>query len=314
MKIYVSSYALASPSVPWKKEEEAALLYGLARRNLAGLELPFTGRLHAQDDSWLIDQFHPDWRFIVTLLPGTMLNLQKDQFFGLASENDDGRKRALEFAENARRTIEHLHSYLGYNAVSAVEIHSAPGRQLEDRQKQTDALTRSLSDLRRRHWCGAQLLLEHCDAILPDSPYEKGFLSLTDECDAIQNSSGQTQISLLVNWGRSAIETRSADGPLQHISAAREKNLLGGLFFSGATADDLEYGIWKDRHAPFSHSCANSLLTPQAARSALTTAGDIRYIGIKIQPLPTTLPTDQRLAMIDDALGIIQGCTQPPAE
>jgi hypothetical protein len=297
VKVYVSSYAAASPAEPWDRGAESALFDGLARLDLAGLELPFTGRLHAHDDAWLAAQLRPEWRFLVTLLPGTMNRLKDGARFGLASADADGRRRALDFAEDARRAVETLNGALGRAAVAAVEIHSAPRRGGEARAS-LESFAESLSELRGRDWGGAELLVEHCDAFVPAHAPDKGFLRIEDECAAIGLSKGPTPARVLINWGRSAIETRSADGPLEHLRRAREAGLLAGLFFSGATPSHPDYGEWKDSHAPFSTCCPPSILTPAAAISALDEADGISYLGLKIQPLPVSLGTSERLATV----------------
>lgn len=285
VKPYVSSYAAAAPAAPWDRAAEEALFEGFGRMDLAGLELGYTGRLHACDDAWLIDRLRPQWRVIVSLLPGTMDHIKEDPAFGLASADADGRKRALEFAERACRAVEHLAEYLGRPAAAAVSVHSGPSGK-----KSLEGFADSLAAMARWDWSGAALLVEHCDANAA-----KKFLRIEDECAAI----GRLPYRLLINWGRSALETRSAQGPLDHIRRAREADLLGGLFFSGVTPE------WKDDHAPFASSRPDSLLTAGAARAALKAAGDVAIIGIKIQPLPASLGTDARLAMIADALSAL---------
>lgn len=305
MKLFVSSYALTSPAAPWDRAAEGALFDGLAKLDLAGLELPFTGRLHARDDAWLIAQLRPDWRFILTLLPGTMNRLKDDPRFGLASADADGRRRALDFAETARRAIERLNVHLGRKAVAAVEVHSAP-RLGGGARSSLEGFADSLSVLRGLDWGGADLLVEHCDAYVKNHAHDKGFLRLEDECAAVNMSRGAAPARVLINWGRSAIETRSAEGPVEHLRRARQAGLLAGLFFSGATPNDLEYGEWRDSHAPFSSSRANSILTPAAAAAALKEAGTVSYTGLKIQPLPQSLGTPERLAMIRAGLDALQ--------
>jgi hypothetical protein len=297
MKVFVSSYAAASPSSPPDRAEYGALLDGLAQLDLAGLELPFTGRLRARDSDWMISRLRPEWSFILTLLPGTMNRLENDEFFGLASADADGRRRALGFAEDARRAVETLNDALGRKAVAAVAIHSAP-RLGGGARSSLEAFADSLSDLRRRDWGGAEILVEHCDAYFPGRAPAKGFLRLEDECAAIGLSRGPTPARVLINWGRSAIEARSADGPLEHLRRAREAGLLAGLFFSGVTPAHPDYGAWKDSHAPFSTSCPASILTPAAALSAFDAAEGISYLGLKIQPLPASLGASERLALL----------------
>lgn len=305
MKAFVSSYAAVPSSGPWNRDLEAAVFDGLARMGLAGLELPYYGRLHAHDDAWLIDRLRPEWRFVLTLLPGTMSRAAENPRFGLASADADGRKRALEFAEQARRTVEHLHSYLGYPAVVAVSVHSAPRLAGGPAKSSLEAFAGSLSDLRRRDWRGAELLVEHCDAAGTGQAPDKGFLRLEDEVAALKLSAGATPARVLINWGRSALETRSPEGPREHIRRAREADLLAGLFFSGVTPEHPEWGAWKDSHAPLSTVCPASLLTPEAVKESLRDAGDVSCLGVKVQPLPASLDAPARLAMIRDMLDLL---------
>ncbi len=301
MKFFVSSYALASSGEPWDRAGEAALFEGLARLDIAGLELPYYGTLHRRDDGWLIERLDPRWRFMVTLLPGTMERLAQDPRFGLASADEAGRARALGFAAQAARTLAHLRDYLGRPAIAAVVVHSAP-RLGGGAAASPAAFADSLSKLRALDWSGAELLVEHCDAFVPAHPPEKGFLRIEDECAALALSSGSTRARALINWGRSAIEARDAEGAPAHLRPAREAGLLAGIFFSGATASHPDYGVWKDSHAPFEKSCPESLLSRAAAKKALVAAGDADYIGLKIQPLPASLGVERRLALLRENL------------
>lgn len=307
MKVFVSSYAAASPAEPWDPAAEQALFDGLAALDLAGLELPFTGVLHARDEAWLAARLRPEWRFVVTVLPGTMDRLKEDPPFGLASADPGGRERALRFTEDARLAVQRLNAALGREAVAAVAVHSAPRLGGSGALSSPEAFADSLSVLRAHDWEGAELLVEHCDAAVAARAPDKGFLRLEDECAAVGLSAGRTPARVLINWARSAIETRSAEGPLQHLRRAREAGLLAGLFFSGATPSDPDYGAWKDSHAPFSTARPSSLLTPAAAKAALAEAGAVDYLGLKIQPLPAALDTDARLAMVADGLAALRG-------
>lgn len=306
MKAFVSSYALCSPALVRDPDAEDALFDGLAELDLAGLELPFYGRFHEVDEERLIARLRPEWRFVVTLLPGTMNRLREERAFGLASADDGARRRAVDFAESARRAVARLDERLGRAAVAAVTLHSAPRTgDGGGARASLDAFARSLSDLRARDWSGAELLVEHCDAPAEGRVPDKGFLRVEDDCAALALSRGGTRARLLVNWGRSALETRSADGPLAHLSRARQADLLGGLFFSGVAAADPDYGAWKDSHAPFSTERPSSLLTPSAARAALAAAGPVDFLGVKIQPLPESLSKDERLTLVRGALSAV---------
>lgn len=309
VKPFVSSYALAKPGSPWDRDGEAALFEGLGRLDLAGLELGFTGRLHEHDDGWLLDRLRPEWSLSLTLLPGTMDRLKDDAAFGLASADGDGRKRALDFAGKARRTVEHLNRFLGRPAVRAVAVHSAP-RLGGGARSSLEGFADSLSVLRSWDWAGAELLVEHCDAALPDRPGDKRFLRVEDECAALGLSKGTTPARMLVNWGRSAVETRSDRGPVEHIRRCREAGLLAGLFFSGTSPEDADYGAWKDSHAPFSVTRPSSILTIAAAKEALAQAGDFSYLGLKIQPLPAAMGTEERLLLLRANLDALQSAVR----
>jgi hypothetical protein len=299
VRIHAAAYSLTPPG-PFDRPLEDELYDGLAARGLAGLEQPYFGSLHRHDESWLISRLRPEWTLILTPLPGVMERFAADPAFGLASRDRDGRRRALDFMDGARRAVERLEKDLGRRAVVAVLTHSAPrpGAAAPSLESYADSLT----ELRRWDWRGAQLLAEHCDAWTKERPVDKGFLRLEDEAVAVRMSGGPTPAGLLINWGRSALEGRSAATPLEHLRRAREAELLRGLVFSGVTPSDPLYGEWRDSHAPFSSACPASLLTPGAAREALAAAGPGALLGVKLQAKPATLDAARRLALLDDAL------------
>lgn len=299
MKIHVGAYAA---SAGLDEAGEAALYAGLADLGVAGLEQPYFGTLHRRDEGWLIGQIRPDWSLVITTLPGTMDRLAKDKRFGLASADADARKRALDYVEGARLAVEKLHRALGRRAVRAVMVHSAPRLGGGAGKASLEGFAASLTALRGRDWQGASLLVEHCDAAMPGQASDKGFLRIEDDALALKLSQGATPAGLTINWGRSALETRSAEGPLVHIGRAVQSGQLGGLFFSGVTPNDPEYGEWRDSHAPFSTACPNSILTPAAARTALAVAPDCPLVGLKLQTKPASLPVPRRLAVIHDGL------------
>jgi len=299
MKVHVGAYAA---SAGLDKAGEEALYAGLVDMGVAGLEQPFFGTWHRRDEGWLIGQIHPDWSLVVTTLPGTMDRLAENKHFGLASADAGGRKRALDYIETARLAIEKLHKTLGRRAVMTVMVHSAPRLGGSGAKASLENFAESLTDLRKRDWQGATLLVEHCDAAVPGLTPDKGFLKVEDDALAVKLSSGATPAGLAINWGRSALETRTAEGPLVHIARAVQARLLGGLFFSGVTPSDPEYGDWRDSHAPFSTARPASLLTPAAARAALDAAPGCPLIGLKLQTKPASLSVPRRLAVIQDGL------------
>lgn len=303
MKFHVGAYAA---SAGLDEAAEAALYAGLADMGVAGLEQPFYGTLHRRDESWLISQIRPDWSLVMTLLPGFFDLMNDDKHYGLASADPDGRKRALDFAESARRAVENLHRALGRRAVRAVMVHSAPRLGGSGAKSSLERFADSLTTLRGRDWQGASLLVEHCDAAVPGHAPDKGFMRIEDDVMAIKLSSGATPIGLAINWGRSAVETRSAEGPLEHLRRAAQAEVLGALFFSGVTRAHPEYGEWRDWHAPFSTSCPESLMTPAAAKAALAEAPGCPIVGLKLQTKPATMTVPERLAVIQDGLDALR--------
>lgn len=295
MKVLVAAYA-AMPPGAFDPKAEAAIYDGLKALGVAGVEQPFFGSLHRHDEGFLLDQLRPDWDVVLTTLPGTMDRMKEDPAFGLASADEGGRSRALRFMDDSRRAVERINARLGRQAVRAVEVHSAPRPS-----PSKDRFAQSLSELRDWDWQGATLLVEHCDAARADGAHDKGFLLLEDEVYAVRTSTGPTPLACSLNWGRSALEGRSASTPLDHIARLKEAGLYGGLFFSGVTVAHAEYGSWRDSHAPFSTSCSVSLLTPEAAAAALA-AGAPPLVGLKVQPLPDSLDVPSRLAVVADGL------------
>ncbi|HLB34676.1 MAG: hypothetical protein A3F67_10615 [Verrucomicrobia bacterium RIFCSPHIGHO2_12_FULL_41_10] len=91
-------------------------------------------------------------------------------------------------------------------------------------------------------------------------------------------------LNLSLNWGRSAIETYSVDGPLQHVRQALAHRLLRGFVFSGCTADpESLYGAWKDRHAPPRSLCSESLLGEKEIEGVFNLIqSEELYLGIKV--------------------------------
>ena len=182
-------------------------------------------------------------------------------------------------AASLRSAVASLNDALGRAAVSAIEVHSAPTPH--DAASARSALARSLDTITGWDWDGAQILLEHVDAKVQGHAPSKGFLSLEDEIDVI--SEGSLPVGVLINWGRSAIELRSAARVVDHVAMARESGVLRGLIFSGASAVATDYGeAWADQHLPPSSHERDSLLTAEMMDDALRVAGPLDYTGVKM--------------------------------
>jgi len=268
---------------------------------IGGLELPLPAAgapaeppaLTARDDLGLL----------VTCIPTVMGRLADDPRHGLASHDEDARRRALDDVRRARDLAE-SQAATGGARVVAIQVHSAPGPVGGDR----DALARSLDEILTWDLVGARLVLEHCDALVPGQPPAKGFLAVDDEL-AVLAALATPQVALGVNWGRSAIEGRGLHTPLEHLRAARDAGLLGALVLSGATGATTPWGApWADAHipprgdAPALAASADSLLGPDeiAAALALTDPGCLVAVKIAVRPADADVAT--RIAVARAAL------------
>lgn len=258
---------------------------------IAGAELPFPGDL-AADTEWLAHSLPTHWdHCTVTAIPGTMVTLGSNPAFGLASPDEDGRAAALAFTEQIRDAVCRLHQARSQRSVRYVQLHSAPTGRAD-----RDALARSLEDVAAWDWDGAQVVIEHCDAYIARRQPEKGFLSLADEVAVVS----QLGLGIHINWGRSALEGRSAETVADHIAQCTTAGVLTGLFFSGAGPEATQYGgPWADGHLPSSLDEPTSLMTPEiiAANTHAAIDGGVRYLGAKAC-VPPEATLEGRLAIL----------------
>lgn len=313
---YVGAYATAPVTPSWDPEVQRAFFGGLkAIPTIRGLEHPFTGALHGHNDAWFLANIDPEWDFVFTGIPGVMGRLGEDARFGIASSAEAGRQAALAFYQQARQAIHKLNRHLGRQAVKAMMIHTAP-RPAEGVRPDAAALAASLQEMVSWDWDGAALVIEHCDTHIEGQVPSKGFLTIDAEIAAIAEVNRNTggNLGLCINWGRSALETRSVDGPLQHIAAARAAGLLRGLMFSGVSGAAGPYGAWADTHMPPAGAAEagafepSSMLTEVEIRRCVQAADPqaLDYLGIKIGVRPESLNGEERLAYIQSALDMLQ--------
>lgn len=300
----VGAYAASPTAGGWDPELEAAYYQGLAAdARIGALELPWTGRLHAHDDGWLLGNLPGSMAAVLTDIPRVAVAVRDDPHFGLASDDAHGRARALREAAALRDDVHRLHDGTGRRAVRAIELHSAPRAS----NGSAGSLARSLEELAGWDWEGAALIVEHCDALTPEHAPGKGFLALPDEIQAIRTSA--TDAGLGLNWGRSAIELRDPDRVVEHVALARESGLLRACIVSGVSDRDGHHPAWADVHTVFRrsaehpHGDPDSLLTEDRARAMLDAAGPDSLLGVKLT-WPATVPgtVDERVGMIRDAL------------
>jgi hypothetical protein len=248
---------------------------------IESLELPWLGKIHPHDVSWLHNNFPTNLKAVITSIPFVMGQLSKDSNYGLASPSQDSRQKAISDVKVIFEAIKEFDNKTGRKTVSAIEIHTAP-REVGN----VDSLAKSLAEISNWNWEGTEILIEHCDAFIAGQTPEKGFLSLGQEIAAIKSS--DSNIGVLINWGRSAIEFRDANRVIEHVELAKDSGLLKGLILSGASDKQGSFGYpWIDAHHPFIASENNefgdpdSLLTEGHAKAAIQITGQLPYLGLK---------------------------------
>jgi hypothetical protein len=305
MRYVIGAYP-AAPTGAWDPLAHSEFLHQVAQiPGFGGLEMTYTGVLH-QDESWLLSQLDPGWDLVLTAIGGTVARVGADPDFGLASPDARGRSEALDFTAGLRDAVHRIADHLGRASVVAVELHSAPtGRG------HAAAFADSLATVAGWDWAGAAVTVEHCDALRPDHPPQKGYLSLADELDVVTALPGIAGIT--VNWGRSVIEGQQAGTAVEHIEQVRAAGALAGLMFSGVAATPNPFGDpWLDAHLPPSGEGdlvgePSSLLGPAEIADALRAAGDQQqFTGLKIGVRPPDLPIAGRVAYLRDGVALIE--------
>lgn len=304
----LGAYALTPGPDSLEGRGEQEFYTGLASLDIDVIEFPHLPDATNFSPEWQAKHLQPTWDLMVTCIPLTMNRLGHNPSYGLASNDAEGRQAALADLAVVRDLAHRLAEESGRTRVVAIEIHSAPGPEAGS----VAALTESLTELLTWDFAGAELVLEHCDALVPNQAAEKGFLTLDQEITAItaarstQDDGNTARLGMGINWGRSAIEGRSADTPAEHIRAAAEAGLLRSIIFSGAASTDTPWGpAWQDAHipargdAPALSASAGSLLGTAQLRAAheAAAAADLGYIGTKVTALPSGAGVRSRLAL-----------------
>ena len=307
MGVIVGAYAAAPHDASDLGDREGAFYRALgALPDIDGLEVSWRGGLHPRGDDWFTSLIAPGWSLVLTDVAHTGTEVAGNPAYGLASSSADGRRRAVADVRMMHDTLRRTNDALGRRAAIAVELHSAPTALAAGGGAATHHFADSLTAIAGWDWDGASLLVEHCDAAVIGRPHQKGYLTLGDEVAAIRASGAD--IGIVVNWGRSAIEHRSADGVVEHIHTAVDAGMLRSLVFSGVSAEAGPYGPgWADAHLPLrgGHGTPGSLLTDSLVHRALAAAGPLDWVGAKMGFRPLDAPDDQRLAMIADAVARI---------
>ncbi len=317
--VFIGAYAAYASLQDLTRFSELDFLHALHNKGFVrGLELPFTSDVHKEDPEAFLAALPSDWEYIFTLLPGTMQSLQAQKHYGLASVDGEGRRAALERCERARTRILAWHEKSGKALVRYVHLHSAPTLGPSGVVSSAMALKKSFEYLLQKDWGGAELILEHCDAYRPEQPAIKGFLPLQEELSLAQ----ELALGMTINWGRSALETRSASGALEHIKAVEGAKSLRGVFFSGTAVDDPLYGHWQDNHAPM---CLHQGKVWEPKKGLLDLAevakvwellksSETIYYGLKVQPFPAQLSWLQRLECLEEQIQALRQLWTTPLQ
>lgn len=307
MKTVVGSYGTATRPLASAEEFEALTDDVMALAGVDGLEVPYMGgRASPWQSLPYLSRGSGD--HVLTMLPSMMSGLGADPALGLASIDDDGRRAAIELVRDAWVFVDAVNAGSGAG-IRTVQLHSAPGGALSSR----DAFSRSFDQIASWDWSDVGLAIEHCDADSTDHVPAKGLLSLGDELRVAEEHGA----GVVINWGRSVIETRRAEGAIEHIQAAVDARLLTGVIFSGCAAVESAYGApWEDRHVPIrgweggplAAAADASLLTADAVERCVATAlgaTGLRYLGVKVKA-PAEASAHQWVEVIDGNVLVLQ--------
>lgn len=303
---YIIGAYPCAPSFHQKSEdEEKAFWRQLADTpDIRGLEQPCLEHLHPLGDEWLLRHTPADWQIVVTAIMETMRRRGGNDGFGLASSDEEQRKACVAYYRHLCQKINTINA-ANAGKIVALELHAAPCASNPNVTQATDAFARSLKEVASWDW-SCDLVLEHCDAMTGPAP-RKGFLPL----DNVLETLAGYEISVGINWARSAIEGQDTTLPLAHTRQASQAGKLGALMFSGTTQHG-EYGEWQDLHAPFSPFCAESLMTHTHVRELLacTDSKPLQFLGIKLLEINPDADVNHRIAILRDGITALNKAQQ----
>ena len=310
--LLLGAYAMA----PADPAAEEAFYAGVAELGVGGLELPLPlPGARTLDPAWFTRIVRPEWDLLVTCIPTVMGRLATTPGYGLASTDEEGRALALADVGRARDLALRLADTHGRRRVVGIQVHTAPGPPPGSR----DALARSLEQMLTWDLAGAELLIEHCDALVAGQDAAKGFLTLEDEITAVRATGAEAErLGLSINWGRSAIEGRSVRTAVGQVQAAAEAGLLRAVVLSGAASTATPWGpAWGDAHIPprgddaALEASTESLLGPDQIAETLRAAGDTPRLAVKVSIRPRDADVPTRLALAQAALEAVCAAAEP---
>lgn len=272
--------------------------------DIRGLEQPCLEDLHPLGDEWLFRHTPGDWQMVVTAVMETMRRRGTNGAFGLASADEEQRKACVDYYRHLLRKIDAINTRFP-GKIIALEMQAAPQAANPSVEQATAAFSRSVREITSWDW-SCDLVLEHCDAMTGPAP-RKGFLPLAQMLEVVK----ETDISVCINWARSAIEGRNTALPPEHVKATLEAGKLGALMFSGTSARGA-YGEWQDLHAPFSPFCADSLMTTDQVKALFTaaSAATLKFSGIKLLEINANANVSHRIAILRDGISEMKKATQ----
>jgi len=287
---------------------------------IGGFEIPFWGDdIHRYGADYLLQYINPNWNNVMTCIPASVMGIKDSPHFGIASNNEAGRLEAVTMHKRANKMVHKINERAGRNSILAVQVATAPSIPVDGVSSSADSLKKSLEELLSWDWCDSRIVIEHCDYCIDGSRFEKGFMSLEDEIEAIISFREKYKVGLMLNWARSAIEGKSPARVIEHIKLASKNNLLSGFIFSGTAKGDAFYGSWKDTHMPFakcydeSYFEKNSLLTKKNIKESLSLIdmNKLDYLGIKLLSMPMdSSPIERRVGLNKDAVSILNCATE----
>ncbi|MBX9046019.1 DUF4862 family protein [Enterobacter ludwigii] len=272
--------------------------------DIRGLEQPCLEDLHPLGDEWLFRHTPGDWQMVVTAVMETMRRRGTNSAFGLASADEEQRKACVDYYRHLLRKIDTINTRFP-GKIIALEMQAAPQAGNPSVEQATAAFSRSIREITSWDW-SCDLVLEHCDAMTGPAP-RKGFLPLAQVLEVVK----ETDISVCINWARSAIEGHNTALPPEHVKAALEAGKLGALMFSGTSVRGA-YGEWQDLHAPFSPFCADSLMTTEQVKALFTaaSAATLKFSGIKLLEINANANVSHRIAILRDGISEMKKATQ----
>ena len=299
MNTILSAYTLAPsidrfiPQIKSKSKmiDEVIFYESLVNNNkfYSSLEVPFLeNNFNFYGNKFLLKYLIKFKKNIITTLPHTMIRLSKNKKYGLASNDEESRKEAVNSIKYIFKSAEKLNDLSGKKIFQGISLCSAP-KIYKDSISSELQLIKSIEEIKKFNICKLDLLIEHCDAYYKKKKFiQKGFLTIEREMKLSKYG-----IKFILNWARSAIDGLSNNTPNIHIRKLKKDNLLYGFFFSGTSKKNKDaYGKWTDLHQPPSFknnyfSCKNSLLTENEFKKTLKLFKDENkdfYLGLKFLP------------------------------